>query len=453
MHGAMASISLAYGRERLTAELPFEPTTLVARESDSPPLDAAAIAAAFERAGLLEALRAARSIAIVANDQTRKGGMRTTLAAIGLLLDRAAVERERVALVIAYGLHARQADAISAEIYGEEFLARVRLVHHDGRDRATLRRVGDLEGGHPLQLAAPVVDAELRVLVGAIGFHYHAGFSGGRKAVMPGVADEATIVRNHLRVLDRHGPNGRAAGCAPARLDGNPVSEEMFASLRLLDATGGRTFLANAILGAPRGGGGAAIVDVACGFDHEPAFRAGAARLFAASTVALDAARPFGGVIASAGGWPYDASLYQAHKAYDNAFRAVAPALGQGALAEQAERGARDTRPIVVLLARCDEGLGHPRFAHWLEHPTRAAHYEAVLAGYEIVGQTSLAVRDKAAFTRTLAVTDLDDALCAKLGWERVASLTEAIERAHRDGGERRWALMPAAASVLPVAS
>jgi nickel-dependent lactate racemase len=439
MQESMASTSLAYGRDRLNVELPFEATTLEARVSETAPLDAPAIAAAFERAGLLEALRSARSIAIVANDQTRKGGMRTTLAAVGLLLERAAVARERVALVIAYGLHARQSDAISAEIYGEDFLARVRLVHHDGRDLATLRRVGELEGGHPLHLAAAVVDAELRVLVGAIGFHYHAGFSGGRKAVMPGVADEATIVRNHLRVLDRNGPNGRAAGCAPARLDGNPVSEEMFASLRLLEATGGRTFLANAILGATRGGGGTAIVDVACGFDHEPAFRAGAARLFAANTVALDASRPFGGVIASAGGWPYDASLYQAHKAYDNAFRAVAPAVSRG------------ERPIVVLLARCDEGLGHPRFAHWLQHPTRAAHYEAVLAGYEIVGQTSLAVRDKAAFTRTLAVTDLDEATCAKIGWERVPSLSEAIERAHREGGERRWALMPAAAAVLPV--
>jgi nickel-dependent lactate racemase len=433
----MASTSLAYGRDRLNVELPFEPTTLAARVSEAPPLDAPAIAEAFARAGLVEALRSARSIAVVANDQTRKGGMRTTLAALGLLLDRADVERDRVALVIAYGLHARQADAISAEIYGEEFLARVRLVHHDGRDLATLRRVGELEGGHPLHLAAEVVDAELRVLVGAIGFHYHAGYSGGRKAVMPGVADEATIVRNHLRVLDRQGPNGRAAGCAPARLDGNPVSEEMFAALRLLEANGGRSFLANAILGATRSG--TAIVDVACGFDHEPAFRAGAARLFAANTVALDAARPFGGVIASAGGWPYDASLYQAHKAYDNAFRAVAPAASRG------------ERPIVVLLARCDEGLGHPRFAHWLQHPTRAAHYEAVLAGYEIVGQTSLAVRDKAAFTRTLAVTDLDEATCAKIGWERASSLAEAIERAHREGGERRWALMPAAASVLPV--
>ena len=384
-------------------------------------------------------MRSARagSIAVVANDQTRKGGMRTTLAAVAMLLERAAVPRERVSLVIAYGLHARQSDAISAEIYGESLLARVKLVHHDARDPRTLVRVGELAGGHPLWLAAEVAQAELRVLVGAIGFHYHAGFSGGRKAVMPGVADEATIVRNHLRVLDRAGPNGRAAGCAPARLDGNPVSDEMFAALRLLDATGGRTFLANAILGATPSGTG--IVDVACGFDHEAQFRAGTSRLFASGTAKLDPRRPFGGVVASAGGWPYDASLYQAHKAYDNAFRAVAPSLAGG------------VRPTVVLLARCDEGLGHPRFAHWLEHATRELHYEALLARYEIVGQTSLAVRDKAAFSRTIALTDLDDGLCAKLGWERARSLDEAVALACDDGVERRWALMPSAGAVLPV--
>ena len=55
-------------------------------------------------------------------------------------------------------------------------------------------------------------------------------------------------MRNHLRVLDARGPNGRAAGCAPARLDGNPVSDEMFAAARVVDAFHGRSFLANAIV-------------------------------------------------------------------------------------------------------------------------------------------------------------------------------------------------------------
>lgn len=433
----MTSLSLAYGRDRLAAELPFEARTLEPAASPTPALEPAQIAEALARAGLREALRTARSIALVVNDQTRKGGMKATLSAIGQLLDEAEVGAGRVTMVVAYGLHARQSDAISAEIYGAGILSRVRLVHHDGRDPATLRDVGALPSGARVLLAAPVVEAELRVLVGAIGFHYHAGFSGGRKAVLPGVADEASIVRNHLRVLDPTGPNGRAAGCAPARLEGNPVSDEMFAAARLLDATGGRTFLANAILGATPAG--AAIVDVACGFEHEAAFRAGAARLQAANAIRLDPTAPFDGVIASAGGWPYDVSLYQAHKAYDNAYRAVAPA------------AARGERPVVVLLARCDEGLGHPRFARWLEQPTREAHYAALLAGYEIVGQTSLAVRDKGALTRTIAVTELDDAIYERLGWERARSLEEAIATARRDGRARRWAVMPAAASVLPL--
>jgi nickel-dependent lactate racemase len=438
MTSAMPTLSLAYGRDRISTETPAGAITLEPKVCTTPPLDAAAIATAFEAEGLLDAFRKARSIALVVNDQTRKGGMRTTLAAIRALLDRAGAPRERVALVVGYGLHAKQSDATSAEIYGEDVLARVRLVHHDARDPAKLRQVGELPGGHSLSLATEVVDAELRVLVGAIGFHYHAGFSGGRKAVLPGVADEASIVRNHLRVLDPCGPNGRAVGCAPARLDGNPVSEEMFAGARLLDVTGGRSFLANAILGSTSKG--TAIVDIACGFDVERAFRDGTQRLVALNAVALDPNAPFDGVIASAGGWPYDASLYQGHKAYDNAFRAVAPAVARG------------ERPVVVLVARCDDGLGHPRFAKWLEHPTRAAHYDALLAGYEIVGQTSLAVRDKGAFTRTIAVTDLDDVICAKLGWERAASLDDALARARDDGKARRWAIMPAAAQVLPVA-
>jgi len=288
-----------------------------------------------------------------------------------------------------------------------------------------------LPSGAPLRIARTVARADLRVLVGAIGFHYYAGFSGGRKALLPGVADEASIVRNHLRVLDANGPNGRAAGCAPARLDGNPVSDEMFAAARVVDAFHGRTFLANAILSAEGN-----VIDVACGLDHEARFREGCARLVATNAVAIDGDAAPDALVASAGGWPYDAALYQAHKAYDNAFRAIATLTLRG------------ERPTLIFVARCDEGLGHPRFAAWLEHPSRQAHYAALRAGYEIVGQTSLAVRDKAAFTRTIAVTDLDDATCDKLGWEKATSLDEAMARA---GAPKRWGVVPRAGAVLPI--
>jgi nickel-dependent lactate racemase len=205
----------------------------------------------------------------------------------------------------------------------------------------------------------------------------------------------------------------------------------MFAAARVVDAFHGSTFLGNAILSAD-----GAIVDVACGRDHEARFREGCARLVAANAIALDGGSLPDALVASAGGWPYDAALYQAHKAYDNAFRALAP------------RVARGERPTLIFVARCDDGLGHPRFASWLRHPTRQAHYAALRAGYEIVGQTSLAVRDKAAFTRTIAVTDLDDATCAELGWEKATSIDDAMARA---GNPLAWAVLPRAGAVLPM--
>ena len=430
----MRAIPLKYGREELTARVPDDALLVAPKACTTPALSAAQLADAFAQEGLIEALAAADRVTLVVNDQTRKGGMRDTLAAIGTLLDRARVPEGRVDLVVAYGLHARQSDETSRAIYGD-VLSRVRLVHHDGRDASRLVAVGALPSGDVLSLAREVATADLRVLVGAIGFHYYAGFSGGRKAVLPGVADEASIVRNHLRVLDPSGPGGRAAGCGPARLDGNPVSEEMFAAARLVDAFHGKTFLANAIIGAAPGVAGQ-IIDVACGLSVERSFREGCARLVATNAIALDAAQAPSAVVASAGGWPYDAALYQAHKAYDNAFRALGPAIARG------------ERPPLVFLARCDEGLGHGRFAAWLEHPSREAHYAALAAGYEIVGQTSLAVRDKAALTRTIAVTDLDAETCARLGWEKATSLEDAMQRA---GTVARWGVIPSAGAVLPV--
>ncbi|MBI4953309.1 MAG: DUF2088 domain-containing protein [Myxococcales bacterium] len=428
----MATIRLRYGHEELEARLDGPHELFAPAGVPEPELGVPEVTARLVAAGLDAELARARSIAIVASDQTRKGGMRVTLEALAGLLARAAVAPERVTLVVAYGLHARQSDEVSRAIYGDAVLARARLVHHDARDPAGLEAVGVLPGGGELRLARAVARAELRILCGAVGFHYYAGFSGGRKAILPGVADEASIVRNHLRVLDPAGPGGRAAGCGPARLAGNPVSEEMQAALRLWDARGGVTFLANAVVDV-RG----AIVELACGAAHERAFVDACAGLVARHAVRLDAAAPFDCVVASAGGHPYDASLYQAHKAYDNAFRAVGPAAAGG------------LRPSIVLVARCPEGLGHPGFARWLLHPTRAAHYAALVAGYEIVGQTSLAVRDKAAATRTIAVTELDDASCRAVGWERADSLAEALARA--TPGRTRIALMPAAAQTLPL--
>lgn len=403
---AVQSLSLPFGRSKVEASLAGDAVTIVPREASA----ALSVEQVRERLFDLGPLLARTTkVALVVNDQTRKAGMRTLLDAIAPLLPRG------VDLVVAYGLHARQSDETSRAIYGDAVLARARLSHHAARDPSTLTKITE-----SLSIATCVANADLRILVGGIGFHYYAGFSGGRKAILPGVADAASIERNHLRVLDPSGPNGRAAGCGPARLDDNPVSDEMFAAARAVDARHGQTFLANALIG----GGG--IVDLALGLDTESAFRDGCARYVASNAVPvpeLDA------VIASAGGWPYDASLYQAHKAYDNAYRT----------------GAR----TIVFVARCDEGLGHPRFAHWLEQPSREAHYDALLEGYEIVGQTSLAVRDKAAFTRTIAVTELDASICERLGWTRAASLAEALSMA----GGGRVGVMPAAAQVLPVAA
>jgi nickel-dependent lactate racemase len=423
--------SLRWGHSRLRLSLPTPAVELAPPTSVGPALDVDAVSRALAAAGLAEAAARAKRIVLVVNDQTRKAGVRTMIEAILPLLpsDPAQVD---VALLIAYGLHAVQPDDVSRALYGDAALARARLVHHDGSDPSKLAHAGTLPSGAPLLLAKTLLEADLAVLVGGMGFHYHAGFSGGRKAVFPGVADRASIERNHLRVLDPTGPKGRAAGCGPARLDGNPVHEELLFGPRLAEARGVRFFLCNAIVDA-RG----EIVDLAVGLDHERAFVEGSRRLTDRMSVRLGALPAFDAVIASAGGHPYDAALYQAHKAYDNAYRAVLPAIARG------------ERPTVIFLARCHEGLGHPRFARWLEQPTRQAHYDALLAGYEIVGQTSLAVRDKAAETRTIAVTDLDEATCARLGWERAADLEEALAMA---GPGLRYAVMPAAAQTLPLA-
>ncbi len=200
-----------------------------------------------------------------------------------------------VTLLVATGFHRPTTPAELEAKLGRDLLGRVRVVLHDSRDAASNVRIGTLPSGAPCVIDRVAAEAELLVSEGFIEPHFFAGFSGGRKSVLPGVSDQATVLGNHCsRFID----SDRArTGC----LDGNPVHGDMLAAARMAHLA----FIVNVVIDEEK------RTVAAFAGDPDAAHRAGCDFLGGYARVAP---APADIVVTSNGGAPLDQNLYQCVK-------------------------------------------------------------------------------------------------------------------------------------------
>jgi len=424
---------LPYGSGSLRARWEGPLTVLHARgvraSSDPESLVEHALRRPLGAPALARAAAGARTAVVVVSDPTRETALRELLPPIFRHLREGGLSPDRVSVLVAYGNHARARDRDLRAMWGR--LPRgTRVLHHDSKSPEDLVEVGRLRSGRALRLNRQLVEAEFAVITGGITFHYHAGFTGGRKAILPGLASREDILANHALTLSPRGggdpSSWRQAACAPGRLEGNPVHEEMDAAARLFAARAARPpFLVNSVL-AEAGG----LAAVFAG-DLFLAFARGAR--YVASRFRVSLARPFDLVVASAGGRPRDASFYQSHKAFDHASRAT-----------------RDGG-VVVLAAECPEGPG-AGMLEWFAHPTPEEHLSALRRRFEVPGGTALALRQKLARVSGVLVSRMKPGDVRAMGLIPAGSLEEALARARAILGSApvRACAIPHAGVVLP---
>jgi len=324
-------VSLAYGRRSLELEIPDGPWVDVL---DKIPVPAAADPRAELERGLadplgsapLEALaRGRRDAVIVVSDRTRPVPNALLLPPILASLARAGLPSERVTILVATGLHRPASPAELVEILGAELASSLRIEQHDARDAASHVRLGVSRHGIPIDIDRRYVEADLRILTGLIEPHLMAGYSGGRKAVCPGLASVDTIrVAHGARMLE--GPIG------PGLLRDNPLHEDLTAIARLA----GVDFIVNVALDRER-----RIAGLFCG-DLEVAFQAGVELVEREALASVS--EPADVVLVSGGGDPLDATFYQAIKGIVAANAIV-------------RRGG-----VILLCASLSEGVGSPSF-------------------------------------------------------------------------------------------
>lgn len=361
---------------------------------------------------LRELVHAGQRIAIVTSDVTRPMPTATVLPVVLEELDSAGIPHEDITVVFALGSHRAQTDDERRALMGEELFDE--LVSKDSDPKDTVH-LGTTAAGTPVDIDRTVAEADVRICLGNVEYHYFAGYSGGAKAVMPGCSTPEAIQANHRMMLEEAASTGI--------IEGNPVRADLEEGARIL----GVDFIVNVVIDEDRH-----VVHAVAG-DMVEAHRVGCAFLDSVYRVPIPAEADI--VIASQGGLPKDLNLYQTQKALDNAVRAVR------------EGG------IVVLVGSCAEGYGNAVFSSWIaDASTPDDLIERVNRAFQLGGHKAAAIALALRKARVFLVSDMPDGMVRAAFMEPFASVQEAFDQALSELGSGATVIsMPHAGSTLPV--
>ena len=372
------------------------------------------LAEPIESRPLHELVHPGEKIAIITSDITRPIPSYKILPSVLDELSRAGIHDEDIVIVFGLGSHEGHSPDRMRQLVGDAVYDRIRCLDSDMDDYVHL---GTTSRGTPVDIFTPVAQADRRICLGNIEFHYFAGYSGGAKAIMPGVSTRDAIQSNHSAMV--------IPAAAAGRLEGNPVREDIEEAGRIC----GIDFIINVVLDEKK--------QIIKSFAGHPvhAHRAGCA--FLDSFYKVCAPERADIVIVSAGGFPKDINMYQAQKALDNAKHAV-------------RNGG-----IIVWLAACSEGLGESHFEDWLTgHEKSEDMIEHIRRDFVLGGHKAAAIAMVLQNARIFLVSDIDPNYVKGLFLEPFTDAQVAVDEALRImGSQSKLILMPFGGSTLPKCS
>jgi len=325
--------SFRYGREEITLSAPD--SALVYRTSFPAPTESAAgtvldaVRVPLGSPPLADALgsRRAGDVVVVVSDITRPVPYARFLPEILAEIESAGVSADEILILVATGMHRPSTPDERAEMFGEA-AERCRVVDHRAEDDSGLVKIpGRSRAGSEIHLNRHFVEAGFRIITGLVEPHFMAGFSGGRKAVCPGLASLRTVqeFHGHAFLSDERASNGV--------LDGNPLHDEALSVAR----AAGVDFSLNVVLDSER--------ELVRAFAGELEAAHEAACDFVRRAACPPVAGPADAVVTSCGGYPLDATLYQCVKGFVSCLPAV-------------RAGGR-----MIAFGSCSEGVGSAEYA------------------------------------------------------------------------------------------
>lgn len=369
----------------------------------------------------ISSFRPGEKVVIVTSDITRHTGSEIYLPLLVERLNHQGIPDADLEVLIALGIHRAQTPHEHERILGALY-GRIRVRDHDCDNPAELVSIGRTSNGIDVRLNRRAVEADHLILTGVIGFHYFAGFGGGRKSVLPGIASRQACMASHFAVLNPGHGSGKNQRAVTGNLDNNPVHRAMSEACALAAPD----FILNTVLAPDK-----RVIAAFAGHWRE-AHEAGCRYYREHFSYPLREQADL--VVVSCGGFPKDINLIQAHKSMEYA----AQALKDGG--------------VMILLAECRDGFGNSTFFNWFRHK-RLDQFEAALRDrYEINGQTAYSTLQKAQRFRIILVSEFPGQQVEEMGMLPAGSLDEALLMADRFLPPDWTALvMPEGGSVLPV--
>ena len=397
------NISIPYGRTHLCADIPQERVLAVLRtnlESYRPPMGQAELVEQALRNPIgsekLETLAQGRkNIVLIASDHTRPVPSKVLVPPMLAAIRRGNPDAE-ITILIATGCHRGTTKEELTEKFGPEIVARERIVIHDCADESSMVTVGTLPSGGALRINKVAAQADLLISEGFIEPHFFAGFSGGRKSVLPGIAARETVYWNH---------NADFIASPFARtgiLEGNPLHRDMVYAARAAKLA----FICNVVINARH-----EVVGAFAG-DCEQAHLAGAQFLKGLCQCPRAEADI---VITSNNGYPLDQNIYQSVK-------------GMTAGEATCKEGG-----VIIMVAACNDGHGGESF---MKTMTEDIPIFEILAKIEATPkkdtvpdqwESQILARILSRF-RVVLVSQCDPALVRAMKMHPAADLSEALQ-------------------------
>lgn len=351
------------------------------------------------------------TVAIVTSDVTRPMPTYKVMPALLDELYAGGVRPEDITLVFALGSHRKQTDEEHRRLAGERAWNEISCVDSDPEDCVSY---GMTSRGTPVDITRVVAEADRRICLGNIEYHYFAGYSGGAKAIMPGVSTRAAIQANHSRMV--------LPECCAGALETNPLRMD----IEEAGATVGIDFIVNVVLSEHK-----EILRAVAG-DVTKAHREGCRFLDTLYRKELDA--PADIVLVSQGGAPKDLNLYQTQKALDNAKHAVKDG------------------GVIILIGSCREGLGERTFEQWMTSaPTAHSLIERIEREFRLGGHKAAAIAMVLEKAEVDLVSELDDDFVRSIFLTPQPSAQAALDHAFEKLGKDATVLaMPYGGSTLP---
>ena len=345
------------------------------------------------------------TVAIVIDDYTRPCPTKMLLPPVLAELKEAGVNDLDIVIIVATGTHTPPSDDKIKELVGDKIFRNYMVVANDAVHGEHVP-VGTTKRGNTVEVLKQYVDADFKILLGDIEYHYFAGYGGTRKSILPGICSKNTIQRNHSLLFEKHSCMGV--------LKKNPIHQEMNEAMHRAGCDFALSVVQNSlhrIVGAWAG-------------KPELVMDAGIKLVDTMYKKEISEAADI--VITAANGHPHDINLYQSMKAMHTACQVVKP---QG---------------VIILVAECPQGHGSQLYTDWLKKYKTSQEIKQALRDNFVIGA------HKAFYHRitvenhpVILISEIDGPdVTGLFGFIKEKTLENALEKAFSISGDQSSVLV-----------